>query len=117
MLTVAGITSANGIDPEARIDVAGLGKFAELCLRNQTCIEETLSHPVRKDVAKNPVRQLNAFLKLGGLRLDPLIRKKRQQKSHRLYGFETNYFVVMMALAAKFQSPDAIQERLRALRD
>ena len=117
ILLVSGIAGKAGINPDVRVDLAGLGKFARLCQRNQTHLEEVLGQPVRKDVATNPIRQLNAFLKLGGLKLDALLREKHQRKSVRLYGFNTGKFEEMSALALAFQSPEAEFERLRALRN
>jgi hypothetical protein len=107
---VAEIADADGIRGDAVVTASSLSRFADLCLRNQTVLEDLLGQPVRKDVRTNPIRQLNTFLKLGGLKLEPFLRQKRQKKSVRRYGFEQQKFELMWSLATAFRTTDSVRK-------
>jgi hypothetical protein len=109
---VAGIADRNGIRRDAQVTASGLSRFSDLCLRNKTMFEDVLGQPLRKDVRTNPIRQLNTFLKLGGLKLEPFLRQKRQKKSIRRYGFEQEKFDLMLSLASAFRTSDSIKKEL-----
>lgn len=117
IIVVAGIADCDGIRGDAEITASGLFAFSDLCMRNRTMLEDLLGQPIRKDVQTNPIRQLNTFLKLGGLKLEPLLRQKRQKKSIRRYGFQQQRFNLMLSLASAFRSPDSIKSDLQEMHE
>jgi hypothetical protein len=95
------------------VTVGSLVRFAKLCVRNRTVIEELTGLPVRADVEKNPIRQLNAFLAMAGLKLEAIKRRKTSKKTVREYGFSRPRFDLMMSLGNAFKSPQTIIENLK----
>jgi hypothetical protein len=113
VLAASGLCDEAGICRDVQIDAAQLISFIELCERNQTVLEELLNQSLRKDIRLNPVRQLNVFLKLAGLKLAKVKRQKRAGKGTRFYGFEQPRFDIMRALAANYRDPREIVEECR----
>jgi hypothetical protein len=109
---VSDVTDEKGIRRDAEVALSDLEDFVKLCCRNQTTLEELLGQRIRKDIQTNPVRQLNAFLKLGGLKLEPVKRQKREKKSVRRYGFVQDRYDLMMSLANAYRSPDDLKRDL-----
>jgi hypothetical protein len=117
VLQAAGVSDASGIRRDALATAGSMLPFIELCSRNTTVLEEILGQAVRKDVADNPIRQLNAFLKLAGLKLELVARRKAKAKSVRSYGFKAERFDLMHALASVYRSPKEIKESLEEARE
>jgi hypothetical protein len=113
---MAGLAAEAGVRADAIVTAASLAPFSDVCLRNRTVIEELLGLPVRNDVSSNPVRQLNAFLKLAGLKVEEFKRRKKSKKSVREYGFVQAQFDEMASLARKFRSPDEIKADIEETR-
>ena len=111
-LTVSGLCPGGAIDENARVDSSSLQKFVRLCRDNQTVIETVMGQQMRKDLEVNPVRQLNAFLKVIGLKLEATKRHKKQGRASRSYGFDAQRFAVLRSLAAAFKSREAITNEL-----
>lgn len=109
---VAGLSDEAGLRADAVVNVASLTAFVSVCKRNQTLLEELLGRPVRNDVSSNPVRQLNAFLMLGGLKLETIKRRKKSKKSVREYGFEQDRLIQMVSLAEAFKPLEVIKATL-----
>jgi hypothetical protein len=107
VLVAAGVGGKAGIDRNAVVDHNGLTRFVALCTRNKTLLEELLDQPLRREIDKNPVRQLNAFLKLAGLKLEAINRKKSGGKTTRGYAFDGAKFDLMCDLAARYRDLDA----------
>lgn len=103
---VAGVDISN---PEKIFELSNLQQFALLCDRNRTMIEEVLKQPVRTDVKKNPVRQLNTILAGFGL---TIIHKETVGSGNvkiRRYALDPHALAMMKNLAESV-------ERLRAAR-
>lgn len=115
-MIVAGIADENGLQSSAVILAANLGPFADICVRNRTNIERLLGQKVRDDVATNPVRQLNIFLRLAGLKLIPIRRSKQAGQTKRGYGLDQQTLPLMFSLAQAFRPPEEVVEELSRLR-
>lgn len=114
VLVICGLADAKGIHRDAHVEVSDLGEFIPLCQKNKTVFEGVLGQQIRKDIEKNPVRQANAFLRLAGLKLEPIKRRKQGQKSVRAYGFDPARLDLLMSLAAVFKAPAEIRSDLEA---
>jgi len=90
-----------------------LKEFSELCKNNQILIEESLKIELRDDLKINPIRQLNSFLKLVGLRLNERKRLKRKGKNVRSYGIDPVSLKLMQDLSLKFVSRDSLKSSTR----
>lgn len=90
-----------------------LKEFSELCKNNQILIEESLKIELRDDLKINPIRQLNSFLKLVGLRLNERKRLKRKGKNVRSYGIDPVSLKLMQDLSSKFVSRDSLKSSTR----
>jgi hypothetical protein len=112
IMTKAGIADDSGPVRGQIISSGDLAEFALLCDRNRTILETVLAGAIRADVKSNPVRQLNQFLKLAGLRMDEVQRRKHRGRSVRLYGFDQDQFDIMLQLAMAYRSPASVKEEL-----
>lgn len=108
VLVAAGVGGEAGIDRNVLINRNGLARFVALCARNKTLLEELLGQPLRREIEKNPVRQLNAFLKLAGLKLESVSRRRKAGATTRGYAFEASKFDLMCDLAHRFRDLDAV---------
>ncbi len=77
MMVAAGLAKNAGLVATKKVRAEDLDRFKKLLTDNRVMIEEALKAPLRADFAKNPVRQLNVFLGLAGLKL--VANKRRQQ--------------------------------------
>lgn len=114
---VAGIGDATGLLRDTKVTAQGLSAFADLCANNKTVLEDLLGRKVRDDVKSNPIRQLNAFLGLGGLKLEPATRQKTQKKSVRGYAFNPEKFDTMLSLAKAFRTEKKVKKDLEEARE
>jgi hypothetical protein len=112
IMTNAGIADDSGPVRDQIISSGDLDEFALLCDRNRTILETVLAGAIRADVKSNPVRQLNQFLKLVGLRMDEVQRRKQNGRSVRLYGFDQGKFDIMVQLAMAYRSPATVKQDL-----
>lgn len=112
IFTLCGLAAAQGIDSNIQIEASDLLDFARVCQKNRTVLEDILGNQIRKDVEKNPVRQANIFLKLAGLKLEAIKRRKDQGKGIRVYGFDVPRLNLMMSLAVAFKDPVDIKAEL-----
>jgi hypothetical protein len=115
VLVAAGVAGREGIHSDIQLDAMALKAIVQLCSRNKTVLEGLLGQGIRKDVVENPIRQLNAFLKLIGLKLVALKRPGVRGKSLRLYGFEPLPCSLMLSLARRFRKPDEVIQHLKDL--
>ena len=99
---VAGLATASGFDSAAVISMAHLGEFVKLCRENRTVIEEVSGQTIRRDLEKKPVKHLNLFLGLVGLRLEPVIVEKLAGKKTRYYALPVDLTERMLELARSF---------------
>jgi hypothetical protein len=113
ILVAAGVGDEAGIKRDVLVDRSGLDRFVKLCTRNKTLLEELLGQPLRRELEKNPVRQLNAFLKLAGLKVESVSRKKKAGATIRGYAFEPAKFDLMCDLARRFRDLDALAKDRR----
>lgn len=112
ILTLCGLANAQGINRNVQVEASDLLDFTSICQKNRTVLEDILGQQIRKDVETNPVRQANVFLKLAGLKVEPIKRRKNQGKGIRLYGFDVPRLDLMMSLAAAYKDPDEIKAEL-----
>ncbi|CAE6688042.1 plasmid replication protein, CyRepA1 family [Paraburkholderia haematera] len=78
LLSAAGIADEEtSIKPDVRVSQETLGRFAEVCQRNASKIQELFKISVRRDVSKKAARQLSDILDLTGLSFGDTIRQKR----------------------------------------
>ncbi|HWD59435.1 MAG TPA: hypothetical protein VG308_14205, partial [Stellaceae bacterium] len=113
VLVAAGVGDEAGIKRDVLIDRNGLDRFVKLCTRNKTLLEEMRGQPLRRELEKNPVRQLNAFLKLAGLKLESVSRTRKAGATTRGYAFEAAKFDLMCDLAHRFRDLDAVAKDWR----
>lgn len=71
LLDLAPVLLDGHLDRGLLIDARGLARFAKYLLANKAAIENLLGIEVRRNVADDPVRQLNAVLSLMGVTLIP----------------------------------------------
>ncbi|MCX7309954.1 MAG: hypothetical protein NTZ72_19235 [Afipia sp.] len=90
-----------------------LAPFVELCTRNSTTLECIIGMPLRRDLATNPVKQLNVFLRMIGLKLEPMKRVKKSGKTTRTYTIDDKKFDLMFELARRFKAPEDLQKEAR----
>jgi hypothetical protein len=112
LLRVAGLTDRAGIKPGHVATAAGLADFARVCRENRTVVEEVFGEAVRDDLEKNPVRQLNAFLKRIGLKLK---REKTAKTAGggklRFYSLDHASLSRMISLAHSYLEAETRREK------
>jgi hypothetical protein len=104
VLHVTGLTDANGLNREAQVRTESLRPFARVVERNRVLFEEVVGQPVRSDIRLNPVRQLNAYLALLGLKLEQSARRKKAGVITRSYGWDLEQFDLMNDLQKRFRT-------------
>ena len=86
LLSAAGIADdVTAIRPDACVSQETLGRFAEVCQRNASKIQELFGLYVRRDVSTKAVRQLRDILNLIGIDLGDAIRQKRGGVTTNIY--------------------------------
>jgi hypothetical protein len=103
LMRVAGLTATDGFKPGHVVTIGELSGFVELCRENRTMIEETLSEPLRDDLAANPVRQLNRFLGRVGLKVASVGSVNVQGVKIRRYALDRKRLETMMSLAKSYR--------------
>lgn len=106
--TIAGIVDDKGalvVTPLKKDDFAA---FVAFCRTNRTAIEEILKLPLRDDLEKNPVRQLNQFLKLVGLSVKPNARRRHKGAAKFDYVVDMKAAALMKELAADFTEFESV---------
>jgi hypothetical protein len=119
LMLIGGLTTPSGFKTDHMVTVASLGEFARVCRENRTVIEEVFSEAVRRDLDRNPVRQLNRFQRCIGLSLTPdHSRKTRDDGKIRYYSLDSEMVRRMTSLAASYsevQRQREIQEEEKSL--
>ncbi len=104
------LTTADGFNVGHALSIADLAPFAALCRTNQTMIEEAFAEAMRADLAENPVRQLNQFLRRIGLKLKPAKTTKVNGEKIRFYALPAESVDRMLGLARSYQAVCTRQE-------
>jgi hypothetical protein len=105
---VAGVINGKGALVATPLKKDDFAAFVAFCRTNRTIIEEILKLPLRDDLEKNPVRQLNQFLKLAGLSVKPNARRRHNGAAKFDYVVDMNSAVLMKELAANFTDFEAV---------
>jgi hypothetical protein len=109
-LRFVGLTTADGFDVGYALSMADLAPFAALCRTNQTMIEEAFAEAMRADLAENPMRQLNQFLRRIGLKLKKVKTAKVDGEKVRYYALPAEGVDLMLGLARSYQAVCRRQE-------
>jgi hypothetical protein len=109
-LRFVGLTTADGFNVGHALSIADLAPFAALCRTNQTMIEEAFAEAMRADLAENPVRQLNQFLRRIGLKLKQVKTTKMNGEKVRYYALPAEGVDRMLGLARSYQALCTRQE-------
>jgi hypothetical protein len=110
LMLVAGLTTRAGFKPDHPLSVSSLAEFVRVCLQNRTAIEEIFSEAIRHDIEKNPVRQLNRFLRHIGLRLALSRTVKTRDGKLRFYSLDPAMVDRMTSLAASYSEAQRQRE-------
>jgi hypothetical protein len=113
LASVAGLATPKGFDLAAAISSRQLNEFARLCRTNRTVIEEITGQAIRRDLEKKPVKHLNLFLAMVGLRLELVAAAKSDGKKVRHYKLDTITARRMLHLAGAFLGVEARRETTR----
>ena len=109
-LRFVGLTTADGFDLGRALSISDLVPFAALCRTNQTMIEEAFAEAMRADLAENPMRQLNQFLRRIGMKLKPAKTTKVRGEKIRFYALPADNVDLMLGLARSYQAVCRRQE-------
>jgi hypothetical protein len=109
-LRFVGLTAADGFNVGHALSIADLAPFVALCRTNQTMIEEAFTEAMRADLAENPVRQLNQFLRRIGMKLKPAKTTKVRGEKIRFYALPADNVDLMLGLARSYQAVCRRQE-------
>lgn len=109
-LRFVGLTTASGFDVGHALSISDLAPFAALCRTNQTMIEEAFAEAMRADLAENPMRQLNQFLRWIGLKLEKIKTAKVNGEKIRFYALQAEAVERMLSLARSYQAVCTRQE-------
>jgi hypothetical protein len=104
------LTTADGFNVGHALSMADLVPFAALCRTNQTMIEEAFAEAMRADLAENPMRQLNQYLRRIGLKLKPAKTTKVNGEKIRFYALPAEAVDLMLGLARSYQAVCRRQE-------
>jgi hypothetical protein len=107
-----GIIKSNKIDTSVTINQLGLSNFVDFCKRNRIVIEEILKIEMRDDFIRNPIRQLNQFLGLVGLKMIEKSRTKSKGVNLRFYELDKSAIDTMEKYANHYQSFDDLKNSL-----
>lgn len=99
---VAGLIDDKGSLVTTPLRKDDFAAFVAFCRTNRTAIEEILKLPLREDLEKNPVRQLNQFLKLVGLSIKPNARRRHKGAAKFDYVVDMRSAALMTGLASNF---------------
>jgi hypothetical protein len=113
ILESAELVDGTALSVDASVNNLTLKSFTQLCKKNSVLIEESLRIELRDDLKQNPIRQLNAFLKIVGLKLSGKKRSKSKGKNLRFYGIDASSIKLMEDLSERFVSRDALKGRGR----
>ncbi|MBS7803166.1 hypothetical protein KIH24_01120 [Rhizobiales bacterium TNE-4] len=111
VISTTALVNGPSLDIDARVSNLTLKPFVDLCQKNRILIEESLNIELRDDMKVNPVRQLNAFLKIVGLQLSSQKRSKSKGKNLRFYGIDPSRMKFMEDLSARFVSRETLRGR------
>ena len=104
------VMRSGAFDREALIDASMLGEFASYCYKSKAQLERLFEMSVRGSVRKDPIRQLQAVLKLLGL---SLVKGRRDQSggtSKSLYRLQTDRLDIVERWANRRSDADLREE-------
>jgi hypothetical protein len=111
LMRIAGLTDRAGIKVGHAVTAAGLAEFIGVCRANQTVIEEVFGDALREDLEQNPVRQLNAFLKRIGMKLESQRSAKTKDGGKlRFYSLKPGLVARMTSLAESYLEAERRRE-------
>lgn len=100
ILASAGLIDAEGrMDLEAPLTCESLKPFIAVCMAKRTLLEEVFKIVLRQDLEKNPIRQLNVFLRTFGLAAVEWGRSNKSGGSVREYRLSPARWELMCRLA------------------
>ena len=111
IISSTALVNGPSLDIDARVSNLTLKSFVDLCQKNRILIEEGLNIELRDDIKVNPVRQLNAFLKIVGLQLSSQKRSKQKGRNLRFYGIDPFRMKFMEDLSERFVSRETLRGR------
>lgn len=103
-MVAAGLIVSGNFVEERILRAGSLDVFKAWCTQNRVMIEEIIRTSLREDYQKNPIRQLNAFLSIIGLKLKPMDRKRRKGSASILYKIDNNSLTAMRKYASNFKN-------------
>ncbi|WP_395351816.1 plasmid replication protein, CyRepA1 family [Variovorax sp. UC122_21] len=101
----AGILRDKAFDPAIEIDSAQLEAFARTAQKNKAEIERHFKIPVRGDVYKKPITQLQSILKLVGLRLPKSRTEQSGGKKRYFYRLAADELATVSTWASRRSDP------------
>jgi hypothetical protein len=101
MMAVAGLVKGANLNPTIKIRVEHLDRFKQLLGDNRVMIEDVFKSPLRKDYITNPIRQLNVYLGIVGMKLVPIKKVQQSGRSNIQYKLDRDKLKLMSSFLSK----------------